>query len=64
MVPASQRRGFKEQLAHVIAAGDSGAWSFDIEPGNNVQTTVKALVSVIDDPLSPQRSLFWSFSAT
>jgi PAS domain S-box-containing protein len=64
MVPASQRRGFKEQLAHVIAAGEASAWSFDIEPGNNVPMTVKAVVNVIDDPVGPQRSLFWSFSAS
>jgi PAS domain S-box-containing protein len=60
MVPAPQRVGFREHLAHAIEIGTVAAWSFTLEVQRSFPTVMSASVRLIDDAAMGTRALYWS----
>jgi PAS domain S-box-containing protein len=60
MVPRAQQTGFREQLAHVIEAGEAAVWRFTVELPRSAPAIVSCAVNLITDASVGTRALYWS----
>ena len=60
MVPGPQRTGFREQLAHVIEAGEAAVWRFTLALPRSMPTVVSCAVNLVSDASVGTRALYWS----
>jgi PAS domain S-box-containing protein len=63
LVPAPQRMGFREHLAHAIELGTVAAWSFTLDVQRSFPAVVSSSLRLIDDAAMGTRALYWSLRA-